>query len=444
VWHTTVATFNATPAYDPSTGAVFAGGANGTLYKFDAASGSVLAQYNAGAALNKSTIVAGGAVYTTDVKSNLHKVDPATLARQWLYTSGCTAQCDKDTPPAYSPSRNAIVYASGDLYVHAVNATTGARNWAMKPTTHSPTFPFQFGLGWPVIAEKHGLVLLRMQSQDSYIFDSGIFPTTNSAIRSYLQANPQYQTLFTLSLDSGTSAFVPAVGYGSIDALVFGVPGYADGSFYRQMPGQPVVKVWPNGDETVYMQFRNGIDNPPDSRWDAHMGEMVLDSTTVSGLQAGDMRFVRMSRYGLDNGNAYTFISDEEFPLTMAGSSLFFTSFTGTQSIKVTDRSPSLGLDHATPISTTAHPPILRRVVPCGTFSPSTHWANCTGLTLFDDGRYWNGSGFWWYWNQMDPGPISGALPWDVWSPRYSYVSNGLLIIEGDVGDLLILRHAAS
>src|SRR6185369_6057226 len=35
-WNMTTTTFNATPAYDPQTNSVFAGGANGTLYKINA------------------------------------------------------------------------------------------------------------------------------------------------------------------------------------------------------------------------------------------------------------------------------------------------------------------------------------------------------------------------------------------------------------------------
>ena len=36
LWHVTATSFNATPAYDPATGALFAGGADGNLYKIDA------------------------------------------------------------------------------------------------------------------------------------------------------------------------------------------------------------------------------------------------------------------------------------------------------------------------------------------------------------------------------------------------------------------------
>src|SRR5205823_3988522 len=126
---------------------------------------------------------------------------------------------------------------------------------------------------------------------------------------------------------------------------------------------------WPNGDEVIYTEFRNGQGNPPDFRWDSHMGEMVLDSTTVPGLQPGDLRFVKMDRD--QAGDAYTKISDEQSPITLAGSTLLYTHWGSTDSVLLTDRSPSLGLTYASPITTTNHPSVIRQMQACSDFVPS-------------------------------------------------------------------------
>jgi hypothetical protein len=220
---------------------------------------------------------------------------------------------------------------------------------------------------------------MQLSSREVGAFPStnGIFPNTNAAVRTWLQANPDQQSLFALSLDDGALSFTPAVGFGSVDLWVNGV--FASGLLHSM----PVVKVWPNGDEVVYIQFRNGQSNPPDFRWDAHMGEMVLDGTTVPGLDGGDLRFVKMSRYTssatgyAQGGNAYTFITDEESPISLAGSSLFFTHWGSTDSVRLTDRSTSLGLTYTNPITSVNHPSVIRQMSACPDFHPTTHWTGC-------------------------------------------------------------------
>jgi len=70
-----------------------------------------------------------------------------------------------------------------------------------------------------------------------------------------------------------------------------------------------------------------------------------------------------------------------------------------------------------------------------------THWTTC-GLTLCDDGRYWNGLGWWGYWNVVDPPTPFGTGGYgDGIRPRYAYVSAGLVIVEGNGGELLVFRH---
>ena len=204
-----------------------------------------------------------------------------------------------------------------DLYVHAIDNVAGTQRWGVKPSPNPAQFPYTFNRAWPVIAEQHGIVFLRMQLAHSFMSDfpgnGGIYPTTNAATRAYLQSHPDHQNLFALSLDDGSAKFVPAVGYGTTEDFI-------NGAAYGVMGSQPVVKVWPDGSEVVYIHFRNGQTNPPDYRWDGNMGEMVLDSTTIPGLAAGDLRFVRMARRNDYGGTAYVDVVDEQEPLTVAGS----------------------------------------------------------------------------------------------------------------------------
>lgn len=196
----------------------------------------------------------------------------------------------------------------------------------------------------------------------------------------------------------------------------------------------PVVKVNGDGSEVAYISFRSGRGNPPDGRWDSHMGEMVLDSTTIAGLAAGDLRFV-------DFPNSYVHITDEQTPFTMAGSTLFHAHWGASESVKILDRSAGKGLCQDTPITVQAHPVVIRREQTCGNKDMTTHWTTC-GLSLYGDGRYWNGPGFWVYWNVMDPPTPTGGSYSEGLQPRYTYVSDGLIIVEGNGGDLLVLHHS--
>lgn len=430
VWHVTATSFNATPAYDPTTNALFAGGADGKLYKIQPTSGQVLTTYPTGSAINKSVLIVGAYAYVVTDSGQLHKVNTSTMTRAWMYAGNAQGS----TPPSYSSSRDVIVFATADLYVHAVTNANGTAKWRVKPSPNPAQFPYTFNRGWPVIADVHGIVLLRMQLDHAFMSDAGIYPTSNAATRSYLQTHPDHKNLFALNLDDGSEKFVPAVGYGSTEDFI-------NGASYGVMGSQPVVKVWPDGTEVAYIHFRNGQSNPSDYRSDGHMGEMVLDNATVPGLVAGDMRFIRMARQ--NGGVGYVNLIDEQDPITMAGSTIFHAHWGASESAKITDRSNALGLSYASPIATANHPTVIRQQASCSDFKPATHQTNC-GLTMFQDGRFWNGPGFWVYWNVVAPPGSPQANAYSAgFLPRYTYVSEGLIVTEGNGGELFVLRDSA-
>lgn len=433
VWHSTATTFNATPAY--SSGWVFAGGTDGKLYKFNANTGSNLGTYTAGNALNRGVLVVGSSVYALADNGNLHKVAAASMTSSWSYSAGSSAS----TGLAYSASRDVIIFGTADLYVHAVHNNNGARSWRVKPSANTAGFPNEYRYYWPVVADQTGIVFLRMRLDHNtglwgYPGTGHIWPNSNAAARSFLEANPSQQNLFALDLDNGAKQFIPAVGYGGTEDFVGGEPYLTTGPV-------PVVKTLDNGTEVAYIHFRNGQSNPADGRWDSHMGEMVLNNSTISGLVAGDLRFVKMNKLGGNGAYSFVYLTDEQNAITMAGNTLFHAHWGASESVRITNRASNLGLSFNNPIQTSNHPPIVRRMAACGGQNATTHWTTC-GMTLYGDQRYWPNPGWWVYWNTYDPPTPSGTTAYsDGMRPRYTYVSAGLVIVEGNGGELMVFTH---
>jgi hypothetical protein len=425
-WAFAAAPVVATAAYGG--GRVFVAGADGALYALDAATGASLGRYDAGSPLRHAVLLAHGMAFVPDEAGVLHAVDVGSMTEAWRYEAGAGAA----TAAAYSAAEDLVVFATDDLRVHAVDAASGAARWAAKPTPHEPGFPNELEGYWPVIAERHGVVFVRMRLAHDALWSGpgpgGRYPTDQEETRALLTDQPGLQNLFALRLSDGEPAFLPLVGYGGVEDLV-------DGAAYLNTGPVPIVRTWDDGTEVAYSFFRNGQGESPDGRWDSHLGEMVLDDATIAGLGPGELRFVRFVRNVV--------ITDEQCPLTMAGSSIFHAHWGASESARITDRSPSLGLSYDAPVETARHPTTIRRMQACGDFDPVSHWTTC-GLTLYDDGRYWDGPGFWVYWDVLDPPtPERGAYSEGL-LPRYTYVSAGHVIVEGNGGELFVLRHSGA
>jgi hypothetical protein len=250
-------------------------------------------------------------------------------------------------------------------------------------------------------------------------------------------SNPNYKTLFALSLNDGSEVFIPAVAPTGTESLRNGSSALLPGSFpvVKMVGGREIVyTIWQSGQELGDIDFFDG-------RNDGYMGEMVLDGNTVPGYQAGDMRFVKFREF-----SSKVRIVDEGSPVSMAGNTLFFSHWGGVDSARITDRSDTLGGGVLNPIDSIKTPPIIRRITACGTKNASTHWSTC-GMTLYLDGKYFPAPGFWVYWNVLDPPtwenkvPQSGAYSEGI-LPRYTYVAEGVIVVEGNGGDLFVLRHS--
>jgi hypothetical protein len=379
---------NSTVAYDPGTRALFAVSSNGRLYKLDPTNGATLASCVLGAAspLPLPVAVVGGRIFASMGQTVL-ALDPVTLATNWLYNAGSAVH----TPPAYSARRDVVVVATADLYVHAIRNSNGTRLWRVKPGPHTPDQHHTFANGWPVIAEQHGLVLLRQRIHWDYLWlnPNPFGVPDNATIRARLAAQPNARCHFALRLEDGSVAF----------HINNGAGGFGDGG-YLPMGSMPVVRVFPDGKEVALNIIRG--DPRYDARWDSHFGEMVLDDNTVPGLQAGDVRWIRHGNTPRDDDFLLT---DEQPFLSAAGDYLFGSHWLVTYAIQPLDRGPTRGT-WTNKIDSRNLSWMINSQGACGpcAFSPTHYCAQ----SLNEDptcGRNYAG-GFYVTYNQGNPTPV--------------------------------------
>jgi hypothetical protein len=407
---------NATPAYDPASDSLYVVSTNGQLYRLNAATGQTSGNFDS---QSTSTLPLPPALYGDRVYfsmgTHVYAIQKATLAVAWSYDAGANV----DTPPAFSPATGLVVAASADLYVHAIHDSNGSRAWRVKPTPLSPGEPgdnqpnAQVSYGWPVIAEGHGLVLVRLRLNWQTLWTWNPWPDTNAQMRANLTGRPDQQSVVALHLSDGGAAFVANVGNG----------GFGDGGYLAMGP-QPVVKRFADGSEVSYVVMRGSacINSPCDGRYDSHFGEMLLDSSTVPGFQAGDVRFMQ---------NTF-FPTDEQPNLSMSGDDLFGGHWMFGIAHQITDRSSSRGVSSSIPITTKNLPHIITSASNCA-FSSGHSCPN--GLVQDGDPRTIPG-GFYIYYNQ---GKVydqhwSGYAAWVVSGNTIYFVSTDGALIALETG----------
>lgn len=409
------AVVNSTPAYDPETGSLFVLSTNGTLYRLNAATGEITGRFSTGASsdLPLPPALYGNRVFFS-MGDRVYAIDKHTMALIWSYNTGAPVH----TPPAYSPTWDRVVVVTQDLYVHAINNRDGSRAWRVKPTPRAPGDPgndsnyAEAKNGWPVIAEGHGLVLIKLRLDWQALWQPwSPWPGDNGTIRQRLAQQPKWQALFALRLQDGAQAFIANVGHG----------GWGDGG-YLPMGPQPVIKRFPDGQEVAYVVMRGSpcLQSPCDGRGDSHLGEMVLDDTTVPGWRAGDVRFIR---------NTF-FPTDEQAYLSMAGEFIFGGHWMFGLAHEILDRSPSRGTG-SNPITTRDLPHIINSASNCG-FSP-THY--CPDRLIQDGDSRTIPGGFYIYYNQ-------GRVYDQYWTEYATWVvsQDTIYFVSAD-GALIALEH---
>lgn len=402
-----------TVAFDRDTSSVFAVSSNGRLYKLRASNGAVLAQHATGQSSNlplPPLVLSDRVIFS--MGDSMFAVDKNTLRLRWRYRAGATVA----VPPAYSATRDSVIVATEpDLFVHAVRNRDGSRLWRVRPVHESRAFgdPTEFRLGWPVVADRAGLVLVKVRLDWEVLWVD--WPQTNRAMRSFLLDNPGHQALFALRLDDGSVPFIVNVGHG----------GYGD-SDYLPMGFQPVVRTLANGRQVAYGFIR--AKHAYDSRWDSHLGEMLLDSATVPGYQGGDVRFIR---FDWPPGSSNPFLLTDEQPnLSMAGDQLLMGHWEAGLAAEITDRSDGRG-SFSNPIRTRRLSTVVTSQEGGGAFSPSHYLAS----GLFNTRDY--DFGFYIYFGQ---GPVYDRY----WSEYATWVvSQGTVYFRSCDGAIVALESGS-
>lgn len=427
-----------TPAYNG--GYLYLVSESGTLYKLQASSGQTVSSVSVGGGVTEAPALYANTLYLTTRTGKMMAFDTSNLSKRWEYTSVSPFV----TAPVFSPSKNIVVAVSQDLYVHGVQGTNGSGSWRRKPTVRNYSTANESSdytvaePAWPVIAEQHGVVFVRYRLEWNTLWTWNPYPTTNSAIRSNLVAQPDQQVLFAMNLTDGSTAFTPAVGNG----------GQGDGGDLSIGPPPAISTV--NGKEVAYTTWRNGLTCQGtswcDAREDTTMGEMVLDTTTVSGYQAGDVRFVRFEDIQ----------TDEMVSVTVSGDTVFHGHWLITAAHKITDRSAGRGDTFNNPIQTSESPFVIWRQcngtnicsfpgctanTNCGVncaFNNQTRYCS-EGLFSYGDQRRFP-AGFYEYHNDI-PYHVSGGTYYTI--RPYTVVSNGMVMIKTIDGGLMVFENGS-
>ena len=421
VWNVAITT-NSTVAYD--SGYVYVVATNGALYKLNSSTGAVVASVSMGTGSTNPLpplVLSDRVIFTAG--NVLYAVSKGTLQTIWQYNAGARI----DTPASYS-SRNVVVIVTQDLYVHAVSNASGTLLWRTKPTpriggtvgpnddaTHA-----EVALGYPAIADVHGIVFVRYKIDWGSIYANGEWQPDNTWIRNTLTANPVRQNVFALSLNDGSQAFVVNVGEG----------GHEYSSIYIDQGRSPVVKVLPNGQEVAYLMCRGNTQY--DARWDSHFCELMLDSNTVPGYLAGYVRYISYDSPPGSGVNQYM-ITDEQPYVVGAGITLLGAHWQAGQTVRITNRGDTYG-SLASPIQSQNDPTVVERESPPGyaacTQNNATHSCG-TGQLFYSEsgsGRLYT-PGFWVYWGDTTPSGGTGAF----------IVTKNLVIYKAFSGAVIVL-----
>lgn len=355
--------FTSTVAYDPRSDRIFAVSTNGRLYRLIPATGASegTITLGSGSTLPLPPAIYRGTLWAT-MNNRLICYDTVSKNVRWIYTAPAVFE----TPPAYSPNHDLVVACDAALYVVAVDNRTGSLRWRMKPGIHSPSSDTTYALGWPVIAEQHEIVLVRLRIPWDYLWvspDPFAVPT-NSVIRQRLNDEPGARCHFALRLQDGQIAF----------DINNGAGGYGDGG-YLPIGSMPIIRVMPDGREIAYNIIRG--DHRWDARWDSHFGEIVLDNETVPGLRAGDVRWIRHGNNPTDDDFLLT---DEQPFLSAAGDYLFGSHWLVTYAIRPLDRGPAYG-SFAQKIDSTNVPWMIVSQGVCGPCTFTTNHYCAAGLS---------------------------------------------------------------
>lgn len=364
-----------TLAYDADTNSVYAGTMGGRVYRLSASNGAVSGFVDLGGQILMAPLLVANHIYIGSTNGYFYALDKSTLQQVWSYDAGAALHGS----PAYSANQGGvIIILAEDRSVHALRQSNGARLWrtivngAVNPLTNSV-----FVSTYPVVSDVNNVVIVRSFFDWNLTWQpSGGAPASISDIRSFLTANPSFQSFFVLDLVTGLPRYVAPVMGGAM----------GNGGIYYSPPPQAVVRRLDDGSEVAYLLWRNrqSCGGVCDGREDTTLGEM--DLTT------GAIRFVQDYK----NQGSIRVPTDEQGVLAMAGNSMFHTHWMTLGGVRITDRSASLGATYANPIRTLELAPVvntlasgtcperdsIRRYCPSGMRVPEESYVN-DPVTMF-------------------------------------------------------------
>ncbi len=205
-----------TPAFDAATGSLFVTTTAGRLYQLHARTGEILQSFASPAPDQRSAHIDGASDALTgaleragfsfapllfenrvvvSAREEVIALSTQDFSVQWTYAAGSEVQ----TPAALSASAGAVVMATRDLHVHAIDAVNGTRRWRVKPyAVERPSTDTDYLFSWPVIAEQHGLVLMRIRH--AWQLSNRQWPVSLAEMRSLLAERPELEALAALRL----------------------------------------------------------------------------------------------------------------------------------------------------------------------------------------------------------------------------------------------------
>lgn len=182
--------------------------------------------------------------------------------------------------------------------------------------------------------------------------------------------------------------------------------GWGNATYMPQGP-MAAIKTFSDGTEVAYSVIRG--DSRFDGNWDSQFGEMMLNDNTITGLQAGYVRWLQYGNFG-SSGVGYEFPPSDESPhLSIAGDYLFGGHWALGLAVNINNRNSERGT-YNNPITTTTLPHFAASVS-SGGFNTSHYRASSFALEpdyravpygfyiYYDQGnvydRFWSGSAFW-------------------------------------------------
>ena len=362
-----------TAAFDLETKSVYAATSNGRFWRLNATDGKVIRSNRPGGEIWMAPLLVGNVVFIGTTSGLFYAFDKVTLQQAFPpYESGAALVA---TPAFSSTHGGVIILLAEDKSVHCLQAHGLSRRWRTYVNGDvDPKRGTVFADTYPVISEKNDVVIIR-----SYLdwgkmwFPDGGAPESVEEIRSLLIENPEYQSLFVISLDKGQPRFVAPVMGGAI----------GNGGDFEAPPPQVVVKRLASGEEVTYLLWRTrqACLSACDSREDTTLGEM--------DLQTGNIRFVQDYK----NNGAMRLPTDEQSPISMVGDILFHAHWMLLGAVRITDRSVELGGNYTNPIRTKEMPPVLNTLAAGTCSDQDDHFCArgmdnpCDGFTV-DPGFY--------------------------------------------------------